>query len=58
VVVGSGTSVENLPSLWKYADAFIVGTWIKRDGKVENEVSLERAGKLVELANKLRKASP
>ncbi|WP_148883281.1 BtpA/SgcQ family protein [Thermococcus aciditolerans] len=56
VVVGSGTSYDNLPELWKYADAFIVGTWIKRDGKVENEVSLERARKLVELANKLRGA--
>ena len=58
VVVGSGTSVENLPSLWKYADAFIVGTSIKREGKVENEVSRERARKLVELARNLRKASP
>ncbi|NJE60649.1 BtpA/SgcQ family protein [Thermococcus sp. 21S7] len=54
VVVGSGTSHDNLPELWEHADAFIVGTWIKRDGKVENEVSLERARKLVELANNLR----
>ena len=54
VMVGSGTSYDNLPELWKYADAFIVGTWIKRDGNVENEVSLERAKKLVELAKKLR----
>ncbi|AFL95481.1 btpA family protein (btpA) [Thermococcus cleftensis] len=58
VVVGSGTSYNNLPELWKYADAFIVGTWIKHDGKVENEVSLERAGKLVELARNLRKTYP
>lgn len=54
VVVGSGTSYDNLPELWKYADGFIVGTWIKRDGNVENEVSLERAKKLVELAKKLQ----
>ncbi|ASJ13264.1 BtpA/SgcQ family protein [Thermococcus thioreducens] len=54
VVVGSGTSYDNLPELWKHADAFIVGTSIKRDGKVENEVSPERARKLVELAKKLR----
>ncbi|QDA32108.1 BtpA/SgcQ family protein [Thermococcus indicus] len=57
VVVGSGTTYDNLPGLWKFADGFIVGTWIKRDGKVENEVSLERARKLVELANKLRNSS-
>lgn len=57
VIVGSGTSYDNLPELWKYADGFIVGTWIKRDGKVENEVSLERARKLVELAKNLRQDS-
>ncbi|MCD6525081.1 MAG: BtpA/SgcQ family protein [Thermococcus sp.] len=56
VMVGSGATHENLPELWEHADGFIVGTWIKRDGKVENEVSLERARKLVELANKLRKS--
>lgn len=55
VLVGSGTSYDNLPELWKYADGFIVGTWLKHEGRVENEVSLERARKLVELANKLRK---
>ncbi|MCD6373681.1 MAG: BtpA/SgcQ family protein [Thermococcus sp.] len=54
VLVGSGTSYDNLPELWEHADGFIVGTWIKRDGKVENEVSLERAKKLMKLANKLR----
>jgi len=54
VVVGSGTTYENLPELWKHADGFIVGTWIKREGKVENEVSLERSKKLVDLAKNLR----
>ena len=54
VVVGSGTTYENLPELWRYADGFIVGTWIKREGKVENEVSLERSKKLVDLAKNLR----
>ena len=54
VLVGSGTSYDNLPHLWEHADGFIVGTWLKREGRVENEVSLERAKKLVGLANKLR----
>lgn len=57
VLVGSGTSYDNLPKLWEYADGFIIGTWIKRNGKVENEVSLERARKLVGLAKKMRKSS-
>ncbi|WP_297417973.1 BtpA/SgcQ family protein [Thermococcus sp.] len=54
VIVGSGTTYDNLLELWKHADGFIVGTWIKRDGRVEHEVSLERARKLVELAKNLR----
>ncbi len=54
VLVGSGTTYEGLPELWEHADGFIVGTWIKRDGRVENEVSLERARKLVDLAKNLR----
>ncbi|ASJ02128.1 hypothetical protein A3L09_02010 [Thermococcus profundus] len=57
VIVGSGTSYDNLPALWPHADGFIVGTWIKREGKVEKEISLKRAGKLVELADKLRRNS-
>ncbi|ASJ10503.1 hypothetical protein A3L12_03905 [Thermococcus sp. P6] len=58
VLVGSGTTYDNLPDLWRYADGFIVGTWIKRGGRVEREVSIERAVRLVELAGKLRKGSP
>ncbi len=54
VIVGSGTTYDNLLELWKHADGFIVGTWIKRDGRVENEVSLERARKLVGLTKNLR----
>ncbi|HDG64222.1 MAG TPA: hypothetical protein ENG72_02500, partial [Thermococcus sp.] len=48
---------ENLPELWKYADGFIVGTWIKKEGKTNNDIDPERAKKLVNLAEKL-KASP
>jgi len=54
VLVGSGTTYENLPKLWNYADGFIVGTWIKKDGKTKNDIDLERAKKLVELAERLR----
>ena len=54
VIVGSGTTYDNLPKLWKYADGFIVGTWIKKEGKTKNDIDLRRAKKLVELANELR----
>ena len=55
VLVGSGTTYENLPKLWKYADGFIIGTWIKRDGNVKNDIDPERVEKIVKLAEKLRK---
>ncbi len=48
VIVGSGTTYDNLPKLWKYADGFIVGTWIKKDGKTKNDIDLRKAKKLVD----------
>ncbi|ALM75616.1 BtpA/SgcQ family protein [Thermococcus barophilus] len=54
VIVGSGTTYDNLPKLWKYADGFIVGTWIKKDGKTKNNIDFERAKNLIELAKNLR----
>lgn len=54
VMVGSGTTYGNLPKLWKYADGFIVGTWIKREGKTENDIDPGRAGKIAELVKNLR----
>ncbi|WP_461866268.1 BtpA/SgcQ family protein [Thermococcus sp.] len=55
VVVGSGTTYDNLPKLWKYADGFIVGTWIKKEGKTKNDIDFERARKLAKLMENLRK---
>ena len=54
VIVGSGTNYNNLKILWNYADGFIIGTWIKRDGKAHNEIDIDRAKKIISLANKLR----
>lgn len=48
VIVGFGMSYDNFFEFWKYVDGFIVGMWIKCDGRVENEVFLERVRKLVE----------
>ncbi len=56
VIVGSGTTYNNLPKLWKYADGFIIGTWIKKDGKTKNDIDMERAKRLVGLAMKLSKS--
>ncbi|WP_324736495.1 BtpA/SgcQ family protein [Thermococcus sp. SY098] len=54
VIVGSGTTYDNLPKLWKYADGFIVGTWIKRERKTENDIDPRRAEKIAELVKNLR----
>ncbi len=42
VFIGSGTSLETLPSLRQHADGFIVGTHFKFDGLAENAVDVER----------------
>ncbi|ASJ17153.1 hypothetical protein A3L04_08760 [Thermococcus chitonophagus] len=49
VIVGSGVNPQNLPLLAKFADGFIVGTWVKEGGITENPVSIERAKALVRI---------
>lgn len=46
VLVGSGVTPDNLGS-YAAADAFIVGSWAKHDGRWENEVDPARAAALV-----------
>jgi uncharacterized protein len=49
VIIGSGTTPENLPSLNLYADGYIVGSHLKVDGKAENAVDSLRLQSCVEL---------
>jgi membrane complex biogenesis BtpA family protein len=51
VLVGSGVSADTAASLLALADALIVGTWAKRDGRLENPVDPDRARRLVEAAH-------
>lgn len=53
VVVGSGVQPNNAKLLLKYADAAIVGTYLKKDGNVRNEVDANRVRKLVEAIKNL-----
>jgi membrane complex biogenesis BtpA family protein len=48
VVIGSGLSPATLGQLAPLADAFIVGTWLKRDGNVENPVDRKRVRSLMD----------
>lgn len=47
VVVGSGATPENLQPLLRHADAVIVGSWIKVDGRWDAPVDSRRAREFV-----------
>lgn len=53
VIVGSGVNPENLPALWPHADAFIVGSYIKRDGDWRNPLDAARIDALLAGARSL-----
>lgn len=53
VVVGSGVTPDNLGALWAAADAFIVGSWIKRDGDWRNEPDADRLRALMAARDRL-----
>jgi len=42
VWLGSGLTVDNAPVLWPRCHGAIVGTWCKRDGRVDQPVDAER----------------
>ncbi len=48
VLVGSGVTPDSVRSLSEFADALIVGSWIKRDGHWMNPVDPDRAKALVD----------
>ena len=48
VLVGSGITPENAGALSDYADALIVGSWIKADGFWKNAVDANRAKQMVD----------
>jgi membrane complex biogenesis BtpA family protein len=58
VVVGSGTTPETLARQWPYADAFIVGSWIKRYGRWDEELDSERMARLIAAAHEARATAP
>lgn len=50
VIAGSGTTSTSVGEILEIADGAIVGSWLKFDGKVENEVDPERVRTLVAAA--------
>lgn len=55
VIIGSGIDTNNIHEFWETADAFIVGSSVKKMGNWENEVDRERVKLLMQKINLLRK---
>lgn len=47
VLIGSGITDQNLKDYYQYADIFIVGSYIKKDGLWSNEIDESRVDKLM-----------
>jgi uncharacterized protein len=54
LLVGSGVTAETVAELLSIADGVIVGTAVKRDGRLANPVDPERVHRLVEAARAAR----
>lgn len=54
VAIGSGVDPKNLPTLWPLANAFIVGSYIKRDGLWSNDIDPDRCATLIAIARQLK----
>jgi hypothetical protein len=51
VLLGSGTTEQNIGAFLEVADGAIVGTWVKEDGVVENPVDVARVRRFVQAAH-------
>jgi hypothetical protein len=54
VMIGSGIDTNNIHEFWESADAFIVGSSFKKDGKWENEVDRKRVKLFMQKINQLK----
>ncbi|MEO1130127.1 MAG: BtpA/SgcQ family protein [Planctomycetota bacterium] len=54
VVVGSGTTPDNIREMFEYADAVIIGAWYKKRGDWRNAPDPERVEQIISAANRVR----
>jgi membrane complex biogenesis BtpA family protein len=54
ILMGSGTSAENIADFFQYADGAIVGSSLKVDGIAENPVDVERVRRYMAAAREVR----
>lgn len=57
LLIGSGTTVENVASLLEFADGIIIGTGLKKDGVMENPVDPARVRALLDRVRPLRQSA-
>lgn len=58
VLVGSGSTADNVAEYLQCADGVIAGTWLKQQGRVENPVDAERARRFAAAAEAVRATAP
>jgi len=56
IIMGSGITTLNVENYWNFADAFIVGSGFKFEGKWENSISEERVKMFMDKVNELRRS--
>ncbi|MCE4566743.1 BtpA/SgcQ family protein [Maribellus sp. CM-23] len=55
VLIGSGIGAGNINEYWNWADGFIVGSSLKKDGNWENKVERKRVKHFIKTINQLSK---
>lgn len=57
LLIGSGTTAENVTAFLRHADGILVGTSLKKDGVMENPVDVNRVRQLLDKVRPLREAA-
>jgi membrane complex biogenesis BtpA family protein len=57
VIIGSGIDAGNIHEYWDFADAFIVGSSLKTDGRWENKVDKTRVETLMQKVTRLKEST-
>lgn len=55
ILLGSGITPDNLPQLWDYAEGFIIGSYLKKDGNWKNELNKTRLQRIIATIRNLKK---
>lgn len=55
IIIGSGITTGNIKNYWNFADAFIVGSTFKFEGRWENPISEERLKLFMDKVKELRR---